>query len=61
MENINILCAATLRAAFIALVGLSLSGCIPLMVGGFIGYKLSQNDAHVEWCSQHPGDGSCHP
>jgi hypothetical protein len=36
-------------------------GCIPLMVGGYIGYEMSEHDAHAEWCSQHAGDPSCHP
>lgn len=45
----------------VALIALGCSGCIPLMVGGYIGYRMSQNDAHVAWCGQHAGDPSCHP
>jgi hypothetical protein len=45
----------------IALVALALNGCVPLMVGGYIGYKISQNDDHREWCGQHADDVSCHP
>jgi hypothetical protein len=44
-----------------ALLALSLSGCIPLMVGGYVGYKIAESDAHNEWCAQHAGDASCHP
>jgi hypothetical protein len=36
-------------------------GCIPLMVGGYIGYQMAQSDAHSQWCGQHIGDPSCHP
>lgn len=45
----------------VALIALSASGCIPLMVGGYIGYKMSENGAHADWCAQHVGDPSCHP
>jgi hypothetical protein len=39
----------------------TLPGCIPLVVGGYIGYKMAEKDAHVEWCSTHTADESCHP
>jgi len=39
----------------------ALQGCIPLMIGGYVGYQMSQKDAHVEWCAQHASDPSCHP
>lgn len=45
----------------IAFLALSLSGCIPLVLGGYIGYKMAQDDAHSEWCAthEHIGDVSC--
>jgi hypothetical protein len=39
----------------------ALQGCIPLVIGGYIGYQMAQNDAHNAWCAQHIGDPSCHP
>jgi len=44
-----------------ALLTLLVSGCIPLMVGGYIGYKIAESDEHRDWCAQHMGDASCHP
>jgi hypothetical protein len=53
----------TLVAA--ALLALSLSGCIPLLVGGYMGYEIgtqmAETRAHDEWCAQHVGDVACHP
>lgn len=46
--------------AFVAMAS-ALSGCIPLMLGGYIGYQMAQKDAHSDWCVQHVGDPSCHP
>lgn len=40
-------------------LALSLSGCIPLVIGGYIGYRMAESDAHKEWCAQHVGDPSC--
>jgi hypothetical protein len=47
--------------ALAAAISLMCHGCIPLMVGGYIGYQMSQRDEHVAWCAQHAGDPSCHP
>jgi hypothetical protein len=44
-----------------ALLALSLSGCIPLLVGGYIGYQMAETRAHDDWCAQHIGDVACHP
>lgn len=49
------------NAVLFVLTAIALQGCIPLMVGGYIGYKMSQSDAHTQWCAQHVGDPSCHP
>jgi hypothetical protein len=43
------------------ILALSLSGCIPLVVGGYIGYKMSESHEHDVWCTQHVDDGTCHP
>jgi hypothetical protein len=51
----------TLAVAVALLALASMQGCIPLVVGGYIGYQMSQHDDHTEWCSQHIGDASCHP
>lgn len=48
-----------LIAAAILLIGMS--GCVPLMVGGFIGYQVAAAHEHDAWCGQHVGDPSCHP
>jgi hypothetical protein len=42
-------------------LALALQGCIPLMIGGYIGYQMSQHDEHAQWCVQNASDGSCHP
>jgi hypothetical protein len=39
----------------------ALNGCIPLIVGGYIGYQIAETHAHDEWCAQHVGDVACHP
>jgi len=44
-----------------ALVMSGLGGCVPLMIGGYVGYQMAQKDAHETWCAQHAGDPSCHP
>jgi hypothetical protein len=49
------------KAIAAALLALSLSGCIPLLVGGYIGYQMAETHAHDQWCAQHVGDTACHP
>ncbi len=43
----------------------ALNGCIPLIVGGYIGYQMAETHAHDEWCAQHAGTPeavvACHP
>jgi hypothetical protein len=43
------------------IVLVSLSGCIPLVIGGYIGYQMSQAHEHDAWCAQNIGDITCHP
>jgi hypothetical protein len=45
----------------IGLLGLSLQGCIPFAIGGYIGYQIAKDNAHDNWCTQNIGDPSCHP
>jgi len=49
------------KLAIAVLLAAALSGCIPLVVGGFIGYKMAESDAHNEFCAHHVDDASCHP
>lgn len=52
------------RSCLIAVVmgaALLVQGCIPMAIGGYIGYQIAKDNAHSDWCVQHPGDPSCHP
>ena len=52
----HLLCAAAVVA-----LALGCSGCIPLVIGGYVGYQMAQQHDHDQWCQQHIGDPSCHP
>jgi hypothetical protein len=45
----------------ISVLALTLQGCIPFVIGGYIGYQIAKDNAHTEWCVQNIGDPSCHP
>lgn len=53
------------RIALAVALTVALNGCIPLLVGGYIGYQLAETHAHDEWCAQHVGTPeavvACHP
>jgi hypothetical protein len=49
------------RFLLIAALALTLQGCIPFAIGGYIGYQIAKDNAHSDWCTQNVGDPSCHP
>ena len=49
------------RLAFVAIALMTLAGCVPFVIGGYIGYEIAKDVAHFDWCARNVGDPSCHP